>query len=581
MKRAPELPILGFDTETINGVALLAAAADGRRWAIIDEDALFRMLRELEGRFNLLAWNADYDITALLKWFPANVLEIIGRGIRYVYRDMAFFYVPGKFLKFGRSWILDGLQFYGTGLNAAAEKYLEDRKLDVDAAKITLETIYSEPVMRYCVHDAELAGRLWGRFRDLLPAEIQGVKPISPAYLAYKLNAEAMIRTRPLPSINRAFEPGFRGGRFEVYQRGRFTGAGRGSGRGGVWIYDIRSAYPTEISRLYDLDGSETWHSKRYEPAADYSAYDVEVFIPDKFLSPLAYQRDALIYYPVGYYRGTILKADMERILEFGPRILAGTHVRTKRKRIYDKKVLAMYELKRSGNYAAKILLNSIYGKMIQRTKEWRELIPGRPVSDKAVILDTFEAEGRKWYQVRNDRMVNFVHAGEVTSRVRGRLYDLVRKYPEDVIAVATDSVVSRCRIPELEISAELGAWSEDHADELIMIGSGVYFARTGRRWDAHFRGIHLGSKFPVAEIVDKIFSSRSPVIDFKTIVRRTLLDAARRGSFEEVNAITDEIRYLDLNMDAKRAWLGRWRSGLEVRDKILTSEAIQGIPTL
>jgi hypothetical protein len=121
--------------------------------------------------------------------------------------------------------------------------------------------------------------------------------------------------------------------------------------------------------------------------------------------------------------------------------------------------------------YAIKLALNSLYGKMAQRAG-WER-----------------KHSAPMWHQLE--------WAGWVTSFTRSMLYEQIHKIPwEHLIGVETDGIYTTLDPSLLGISnsKELGGWEITEFDELVYLQSGVYAKRQGTEWSSKFRGLDQNS---------------------------------------------------------------------------------------
>ena len=132
----PSTDLLGLDTETILGYCRLLCLSDGSIYRIskLDDVLGFLKLFLRNQKTYFMAWNADYDIQALLKYFPKRTLDLLMRGIEILYEkdDISFScqYIKGKFFQWDGNYIFDAFQYYHTSLKEAQELYrgLRDEK---------------------------------------------------------------------------------------------------------------------------------------------------------------------------------------------------------------------------------------------------------------------------------------------------------------------------------------------------------------------------------------------------------------------------------------------------------------------
>lgn len=563
------MEFLGFDTETINGKCRLIGFSNNHHLKIRNEKDVIKFLNEYKTGINLVSFNADYDIQSLLTYFPLVVKRRILYGILTWIKleDISFplTYIHKKYMKFGKSYIFDVMQFYSGSLKTAAEKYLGKTKHDVDASKINEKNIYTEKTINYCINDAVLAKELMVHFIKDIPESLKEVKPISPAFYSGSYFLKELENNKIEAPINSIFRKAYHGGRFEVYKRGYFKK---------VYYYDLNSAYPFEISRLKTLEGSEFDSRLEYIPESSYSVYLIECIVKDKFISPLVYKHKNLVTYPIGYFKGYVTKREFESVLKYNPKILGALHLYCKEKFPFKDKVDFMYMKKSESQYRLvyKTLLNSLYGRTAISIKKWKKDIG----NDDIIDLYKDEKTGELFYKVEDSFNSNFVYASEITAGTRLKMYEVVNKYRNDIITVQTDGIVSLVPL-DLPISEKLGEWKSETWNDLYMIGSGVYFYSDAEGLKGKFRGFSITEE-KIKLILDKILRSPSSVIEFDTKKHYSITECLRIKDESKENVIMNVTRKLNLNFDRKRTWFREWENGKDILNEPISSSGLLNI---
>lgn len=280
--------------------------------------------------------------------------------------------------------------------------------------------------------------------------------------------------------VRKAARYGYAGGRFELYKVGRVTGP--------IYGIDINSAYPYGISQLPSLtDGS--WHyvsgdelrsrqERGLRMVARFAIYHCRVRHSvgfDKRPGPLFHRDDKhLISYP-WITEGWYWSPEIARLVGYDKaEIVEGWEYLGSTQRPFEW-VQETYEQRKDwkaqGNtseYALKLMMNSLYGKMAQR-------VGWDPVRNRIP----------PWHQLE--------WAGWVTSYCRSMLYGVMARIPwRDLIAVETDGIYTTYNPDLLGItpSKELGGWSIDTYDELMYVQSGLAWMRSGDVWTPKRRGL-------------------------------------------------------------------------------------------
>ena len=557
------MKFIGLDTETINGYCRLIGLSNKEYYRISSLSDLMLFLNQRNGE-NFLAYNADYDAQAMLKWLPKKELHYIILGLEVEYEGIKFLYYKKKFLKFNNNWLFDVYQYYHAGtLDVCAEKYLKRKKIKIESKIFTEKTIYLKKTINYCIGDATLAYDLFMKMYHTLPKELLEVKPISTAFYSAKYFKKELLSNRIDRKTNMIARCAYHGGRFEILTRGHFHN---------LYNYDIVSAYPAEICKLRSMNRFSIVRHNDYIIDSAYSLFHVKVDIQGKFVSPLVYKYKGLCLYPVGKYEGIITKKEFEHIKEFDPEIISAFHIFTNGDTPFKDRMEKVFYRKCNdeNKIVWKYLANSLYGKTATAIKKYSD----RDLDFDSKILDTVEKDGRYYYKVEDIEKSNFVFASEITANVRLRMYDLMKKYGDKIIAVQTDSLVSTIPL-DVEVNpAKLGAWSMQKWDEAYMIGSGVYFYRIGKEWFGKYRGFNFSGK-KVEDILSAVLESDKLYIEFDVLKRISIQESKRTHNEDMANIIVNASRKLNINFDKKRIWLGKWNNGKELRNVKIHSLAI------
>jgi len=565
---------IGLDTETINGYCRLIGLSNKESFNIYSLDDMILFLNQRNGE-NFLAYNADYDAQAILKWLPKKELHYIMLGLEIDYANIKFLYYKKKFLKFNNNWLFDVYQYYHAGtLTKAAKKFLNRKTVKLDTKIFIEETIYLKKTIDCCISDATLAYQLFMKMYQTLPKELLEVKPISTAFYAAKYFKRELLSNRIDRKTNLIARCAYHGGKFEIFTKGKF---GDSSNNTTLYNYDIVSAYPAEICKLRSMNKFSIVRHKDYISDAAYSLFHVRVDIPGKFISPLVYKYKGLCLYPVGKYEGVITKKEFEHIKEYDPEIISAYHIFTNTDTPFKNRMEKVFERKCNdeNKIVWKYLANSLYGKTAAATKRYDD----KDLDFDVKVLDTVEKDGKYYYKVEDITKSNFVFASEITANVRLRMYDQIKKYGDKIIAVQTDSLVSSIPL-DLEINKDkLGAWTCTKWNEAYMIGSGVYFYRIDKVWYAKYRGFNFSDEEDEEKKVEKILNcileSDKLFIEFDLKRRISIQEANRTHKPDMANIIVDVIRKLNINFDKKRIWLNKWNSGKELQTKQIPSLAI------
>lgn len=272
------------------------------------------------------------------------------------------------------------------------------------------------------------------------------------------------------------------GGRIEPIQYGRHQGK--------VYAHDIVSAYPAGMVNLPCLAHGE-W-SQSSDDEGSFSLYHVtsRAAVDDmRIVQPLPHRMsDGRVLFPgvtQGWYWSPEVMAarryaDVET-LELWTWYPSCTH---KPFSAVEGLFNARRDMKRRGDPAqlsAKLLLNSLYGKLCQRLGGEHGPPPYHQL---------------EW-------------AGFITSSCRATVYELAMSNPSAVISFETDGVYAT---EPLTVNGDgsLGGWEVTVYDEIVYVTSGLYWLRKGKEyhatnrckepecngdhWEAKYRGLDRGS---------------------------------------------------------------------------------------
>ena len=539
------IKVLGIDSESYStGVPFLFCISDG---AIITPDSLFQTLftRQYRG-VKFVCFNLKYDEGSILHLLPAEALNEIRIHGKCEYNGMRFRSIPKKELVITNIQtkqsvaFYDIAQFYGTSLNKAALYYLGKEKLDIETKTFTPEYVKKNwhTIVKYCIQDAKLTQELADYFIDILINEF-GIYP-QKLYSTGYITGVHFSRVCDVIDVNRLYN-GYRecleyaynsyaGGKFETYKRGFGT----------FYQYDINSAYPYEIANLQDIRFADILESKEYQPAATYGFLKCILYVDNDY-SPVPVKIDNVNRYPVGVFQKTITKNEYDYLIKRGDKIdiINAWWLFCDGKKPYQNEINRLFELKRKFKNTdklrymlVKILLNSFYGKFIQVTEKTR--VDGK----------VFEA----------GYLFNPIYASVITANVRLKLSQVCDKFPNNIIAVHTDSIITDIDIEKhgFICDTDIGGWNKESDGAGVMVGSGVY--QVGDK--VHYRGYKS-----INSLIDLILENRNHTeitIPQKLVLSWRLVVFRNAGS-ELINRFVDDDKILNLEFDSKREWVNGW----------------------
>lgn len=548
---------VGLDTETFQGRAVLICTPDNACypktwrdcWEFLDANGP-----------DFICWNVSYDARAILAFLPGTVLRALRKWGRAKYHRWELVFKGRKSLtikkvdRIVRFW--DAYPYYESSLDAAAEKFLQEKKIEVPQAWLedmkTAIRNHREEVEQYCLRDANLTERLW-QILEKQYLEL-GVKPwraASPASLAIRAFPESFKLKGTPRFIQDIFLKSYYGGRAEIYWRGNI---------GPAVGYDIHSAYPSALADMPDPRGCTAVRTESQKPRADaaYGSYKVQMKIhPDTLICPVPFRpRSGPLVYPSGVFTTWVTKAELELLREynFDHTIAYGLELLRESDRMLFPDLREWFRMRQENpacSWAIKKTLNSLYGKLAEtrRVRCKIKLKPGDSLPWNAEYVDGSWTECKR---IRTSH-THFAVAAAVTGECRAKLFRAMMERPEAIAAVHTDGIISREKLP-LKLGDGLGEWGQDYVTpEMILIGCGMYLYRTGPdEWKEKTRGFHM------KQSLRTMATCQESKCGFKLKHALTLADAERRG-WRSLNVMLDIEKVIDSNMDVKRAWPVDW----------------------
>lgn len=337
-------------------------------------------------------------------------------------------------------------------------------------------------ITRYCQDECKYLVALMAKLREHFDAAGIRLRRWDGAGAAASALLDMMnIRNAKLDgprAVIHASQHAYFGGRVELLQYGHHVGP--------VYHYDINSAYPSAIRDLPCL-ACGAWHhyarvdAGRLARVADdrtFAVVRVTWDFPEPMsLYPFPWRRDdGAIFFPSSgegwYWMPEILAARAWMRRHKIPARALRIHEAWRFARGCAHTPFAfvptLYDQRRAwkaeGNgaeKAAKLALNSLYGKMAQRVGHAKDSAPS-------------------YHQLE--------WAGWITSATRAKLLHAVAHHDDAVIAFATDAVYALAPL-DLPCSDALGEWDGNTHTGGTWVQSGVYWIDDGERVTAYSRG--------------------------------------------------------------------------------------------
>lgn len=437
-----------------------------------------------------VAFSFNYDVTMMTKDIPDAKLMELKQGEWIRWKQYRLKWRPGKWFELKNRdvyvKIYDVFSFFGCKFTKAIEQYipdspelelLESMKAQRGGDTWTLDRI--DAIEVYMTQELICMVRMMDKLKSLL-ASID-VKPLGwhgPGAIATSLINSHKVRSHRAElskSVNRAAQYAYFGGRFESLYCGLYTAP--------IYQYDIRSAYPYALTQVPSITGRFIKHEYPDIPDGPVPNFSLcKITYTDEARSftginpvPLRDRRGSIFYpsvvttwvWGVEYnqicrFPGLCHLSMVVELEDNGERPFSFVGD------LYTQRA----QWKSEGNpaqLAAKLGMNSIYGKLAQRVG----------YNDK-----TNEPP-------RNHQLS---WAGFVTASCRAQILEAVLQSPESVVAIETDAIFTTREL-DLPCGTGLGQWDREIYEQGIMyVQSGVYFVPENGEWTkARTRGFNSG----------------------------------------------------------------------------------------
>lgn len=512
------------------------------------DDALVFLTQKPARRSLNVFYNIAFDFEALFKWEPQVLRDIAASGSAFS-NGYRIRYIPKKCLTItdrnrNTYKYYDIAQFFSTSLATASTKYLQEEPHELKSDRNQLFSLHPiSKIGEYCRDDACKTQRL-GSF---LLSGLRGVgvdinKLYSAGYCSqvYALQHANIPKVSVVPRhILRLYWDAYRGGWFDTYVRGSFSGT----------AYDINSAYPDAMRLLPDVS-SGNWVCG-YDENASLGVMYCKVSGGENNCNTLATQVHGTNIYPIFNtpHNMALTLSEYSVLKEFySIKPLLSFYFRPTPQNLppYQQLVDTLYSEKKryektDARYlTVKLVLNSLYGKTAELRKR----------EDHYTI-------GNLW---------NPVYAAETTARTRIKMFLAVREHSEHIASILTDAVCFTKPIP-LKTSDKLGAFSQTaYNEKYLVLRTGVYEVE-GKV--AATRG------FSRSNVLRHICDTSSPIITTKSLRPSHFSECIVQDRLEDVAVFREEIRELDLNAEIKRVWYERIYSARELLERSFSSSAV------
>jgi hypothetical protein len=543
---------VGIDTEAYrNGGMFMCCSSEGDTWTPKDVPECFFDPKFTDAHFAL--FNMKYDSGALLRTIlPNEKIKILARYGEVEYDDYKIKYLPHKHLAITKDEITkefwDVAQYYHSSLDRAAETYLGKNKIKIETKSFSRRYVKKnwKKLSKYCIRDARLTADLAEYFkRKLNEFGIKVCSLYSPASLSFRYFTERMGRIvdvfsfwETAPDLLRFAHEAYQGGKFEITQRGSFSG----------YEYDIVSAYPYEMQNLVDIENCAYLRSKKYHPDAVYAFIRCLVTHNRPDVPPChGILLNGVRVYCMGTNYMTLTLNEYKYLTEnnIDVKIIDAYWLFPDETRFpYRDTIEYLFSIKdkyRSDKMLysiAKLMMNSYYGRMAN-LNERHEPTDDIDLADKHGEITTYDA-GSAW---------NPVYAAMITANTRLAVCRLQQRLGPSCIGTHTDSVITLDPLPDDLISSDLGGVKLELSGPGLIIGTGLY----DMAGHTAYRGFEMPHGFTWRKLMEQHPGARKFMYKQLRVISWTQATAWDR--LNETNVFQHVPKYMDINADVKRSW--------------------------
>ncbi len=217
-----------------------------------------------------------------------------------------------------------------------------------------------------------------------------------------------------------------------------------------AYLYDINSSFPYAMT--FPCPGRLRQSDMNIGDEDDLFIADVEIEVPENYLTPMPFRSDGRVFFPTGRWRNWVTSVDLHLLLREGGRLLK-VHEVTHFEEMGDLADYArdLYRMRTQSEgfekEVYKITLNSLYGKFAESPdKQTMHIDP--PAEMLAMLDPDMELFPGCWL-VENSVAVPHMHvpiSSHITAFARRTLYDLMgfcgNCYYVDTDSIATDELL-------------------------------------------------------------------------------------------------------------------------------------------
>ena len=468
-------PFMGIDGEgyTVEGEHRYVLLMNSNHEYIYNHEGLstiecFEYLLKQPRTHIYVAFGLNYDVNMILRDLGKTALKHLWQNGVLRWGPYTIEWIPGKWFSLRSDEypkiikVNETFGFFQMSFVKALDKWGiqvqdSDELEEMKRARSIFDAGMRDRIIDYCHMECGLLVDLLKSLREALHdvdihlSSWNGAGSIAAAVLRREgIKDHHVPHTELTQEIQHGCLSSYFGGRTELFKQGLHPTVSQ---------YDICSAYPFAALSLPSLQGGKWKHHKTYQPQAEHAIWQVEWSLPDNTtIAPFPYRRKGTICYPLngsGWYHAAEVK---EALIHYRSIKVTQGYVFTQHSQESPFQFIqSLYAYRRAlkaeghaGEKCIKLGINSLYGKLAQGVG-YRDSLP------------PFQS---------------YFWAGEITSRTRARLLELLHSAPDKVIMVATDGIFYSGVVTH-PVGTDLGDLEANTLLEMFTAQPGVYSAIT------------------------------------------------------------------------------------------------------
>lgn len=396
-----------------------------------------------------------YDFLFLLdgifrnKGYKCQMIEVNGRILQLkIYYKGAYYY------------FCDSFSILPASLDKITKAFNVNDKKQSGAIDFSKKVVITEKLLNYLKADCLGLYQSIAKYQELLN-NLGGNLKITLASTSLDLFLREFLpkdlAIPNYPHYDSDIRKAYFGGRVEVFKK---------YGKN-LNYYDFNSLYPSVMADNYFPVGNPVYINNYKFKSHHYGFVYIETFI-NKTIPPLPFRFENKLMFPNGYIKGWYAIPYLLKLQELKiPFKTRQAIIFPQKEKLFSGFVNTLYDLrlknkKTALEYIIKLLLNNLYGKFGQKTKNRNYILRPETKEFKKKKLHIYDEINDLWYTETDKSKAHILPgiAAYVTSYAQLKLFDILNTLENNVYYCDTDSIVTDL---EIETSDKLGFLKKEY----------------------------------------------------------------------------------------------------------------------